>query len=285
MIRNERNIKISNNLQNITERYLNHIRENKMFPYIEEGAGYSGGAKIDSDSDVEEVVVRGKAKGDEPKEYWENLVGNGKYKKSLVSNVSKEIRSHKPNMKAVIKHLQNIQKDEGLKGGSVADFLKNLLSKLSVVPKSATSLGKSVVKTFADPQNLDKHDFANVVSLGAHEGLNPEKVKRARESAQRTKEAMNPPKKGYGKKKGGSLFDVLGDMLGLGKGAKSYKKGGATIKQSELTPTDQLPGSTMSGMGKSYKDVIAEVRKKDKMKGKPLKDILKYIKANNLYKK
>lgn len=303
MIRNSRNIALVSKLDQNTQKYLNHIRENKMFPYIDEGLGYAGGAKIDSDSEVEEIIVKPKATGKEDLKFYQDLVGNGKYKKSMVSKVAKEIHASKPNLKEVVKHLKELERQDKLEGGNLGNFFKELMAKFSGIKESAKSLGKSVYKTFADPQNLDKHDLANVLTLGTAEGMNPaykKKVEKERAREKRTKELFNPrDKKGYGKKskEGGGLFDVIGDLLGMGKnkkmeGAAIYKKGkkgGAAIKQSEMVPTEQQKGSSMSGMGKrapnKYQLFVKKIAAQKEFKGKPLKEVLKYIKENNLYKK
>lgn len=310
MIKNPRNEKVAKDVINIDKKYLKHIEDNKLFPYVDNVTGLDGGAKIESDSDVEEVIERSKATGLEPLEYYTELVGNGKTKKSLSSKLSKEILRGKPkDIKIIVKHLEGLTCADKKMGGSLGDFFSDLIKKITGVASSAKTLGKTVYKTFADPQNIDKHDIANMLTLGTAEGMNPEykeKVKKERARAKKTKELLNPrDKKGYGKEKkeGAGIFDIVGDLLGLGKSEgmaeykkdsdkkeKKSKKGGAKITADEMVPKVMQLGTVMGGKKKKrelseWQKLVQKVSKQPDMKGKKLKEVIAYIKENDLYKK
>jgi hypothetical protein len=93
--------------------------------------------------------------------------------------------------------------------------------------------------------------------------------------------------------KGKGIIDDIGDMLGLGKkkkgGANPRKVGGANPRKvggRKLLTKEEMPPTSLAGFGKkSWKETIAEVRQKPELKGKGLKEVIKHIKDNNLYKK
>jgi hypothetical protein len=257
-----------------------------------------------------------------------------------IHNIIKKLKLKKKNKDEIINNLKKINNKQKREGKGLGDIFKKIIEGISTVGRSGKHLGKSVVKSFVDPQNLKKEDVLNIYTMGTHSGakkkggeLPAERVKRIRQEGGAKKkqtikdkedEKLGAEIKGLKDEEleGKGFIGDLANMIGLGKkkgkkGKKDkdedkdkdkdkdkdiFKKGYGKLKGGagdtgrniggSLVPPQDMKGSTLSGFGKEKKKgktewmkLIDEVKKKPEMKGKGVKEIINYIKKNNLYKK
>lgn len=171
-------------------------------------------------------------------------------------------------------------------------------------PKKSKKTTKSKSKSKEGAGLID--DVVDIIGLGKKKKENPDKKKLVKYFENLFKEKPNK-KKMKGKGLIDDAMDEISDVIGLGKGAKVYKKKGSALHLQpekktkkkggnmsqnprkiggDLVPQDKMPPSQMAGFGKklSWKETIQKVKKENPhLKG--LKEIIAFIKDNDLWKK
>lgn len=269
---------------------------------IEGGSGFASGTHMDTG---EGVATKG-------------AIGSGKKAKltkpdlKFLSMIKEKQHQGKKPTKAEINRLKKIidagKIDKKMEGGFLGPIL-GLVSGVGGLVKNVLGLGKSQ-KAFLDRME-SKYKGGKKFTKRETEKLEKMKSEGLMEGAGWWDDFTSGVKKGFMSVVGpvasiakpilgmiphpGAQAASMGlNILGLGKKPRKMK-GGATVTtvetvkstpkmvQTKVVPKAQMPGSTMSGMGKGKSKRAEIVKKIMKEKNMSMIEASKYVKANNLY--